>query len=81
ASQEEDQVATTGTEQPATSTTRTVESSDDPVCVESESVAKTDLTSSPGRSALPVQPDVPEVASQDDDQVATTATEQPATST
>ncbi|HFI0059429.1 TPA: hypothetical protein ACGOTZ_001634, partial [Streptococcus suis] len=68
------------TEQSATSKTLTVESSDEPVGVESESVAKTELTSSPGRSALPVQPEVTEVASQEEDQVATTATEQPATS-
>ncbi|HFI0431851.1 TPA: IdeS/Mac family cysteine endopeptidase [Streptococcus suis] len=80
ASQEETQVATTVTEQPATSKTLTVESSDEPVGVESESVAKTELTSSPGRSALPVQPEVTEVASQEETQVATTVTEQPATS-
>ncbi|HEM5128232.1 TPA: hypothetical protein U1254_002282, partial [Streptococcus suis] len=80
ASQEEDQVATTVTEQSATAKTLTVESSDEPVGVESETVVKTELTSSPGRSALPVQPEVTEVASQEEDQVATTATEQPATS-
>ncbi|HEM5269936.1 TPA: IdeS/Mac family cysteine endopeptidase [Streptococcus suis] len=79
ASQEEDQVATIVTEQSATSKTLTVESSDEPVGVESESIAKTELTSSPGRSALPVQPEVTEVASQEEDQVATTVTEQPAT--
>nr|WP_238138976.1 IdeS/Mac family cysteine endopeptidase [Streptococcus suis] len=79
ASQEEDQVATTVTEQSATAKTLTVESSDEPVGVESESVAKTELTSSPGRSALPVQPEVTEVASQEETQVATTVTEQPAT--
>ncbi|MGC4430476.1 IdeS/Mac family cysteine endopeptidase [Streptococcus suis] len=79
ASQEEDQVATTVTEQPATSKTLTVESSDEPVGVESESVAKTELTSSPGRPAIPVQPEVTEVASQEENQVATTVTEQPAT--
>ncbi|HFI2430979.1 TPA: IdeS/Mac family cysteine endopeptidase [Streptococcus suis] len=76
ASQEEDQVATTVTEQPATSKTLTVESSDEPVGVESETVAKPAPTSSPGRSAIPVQP---EVASQEETQVATTVTEQPAT--
>ncbi|HFI0215021.1 TPA: IdeS/Mac family cysteine endopeptidase [Streptococcus suis] len=76
ASQEEDQVATTATEQPATSKTLTVESSDEPVGVESETVAKPAPTSSPGRSAIPVQP---EVASQEETQVATTVTEQPAT--
>ncbi|HFI0101522.1 TPA: IdeS/Mac family cysteine endopeptidase [Streptococcus suis] len=80
ASQEEDQVATIVTEQSATSKTLTVESSDEPVGVESESIAKTELTSSPGRSALPVQPEVTEVASQEETQVATTVTEQPATS-
>ncbi|NQN11688.1 YSIRK-type signal peptide-containing protein [Streptococcus suis] len=76
ASQEEDQVATTVTEQPATAKTLTVESSDEPVGVESETVAKPAPTSSPGRSAIPVQP---EVASQEETQVATTVTEQPAT--
>ncbi|HFR3186271.1 TPA: IdeS/Mac family cysteine endopeptidase [Streptococcus suis] len=80
ASQEEDQVAAIVTEQSATAKTLTVESSDEPVGVESETVVKTELTSSPGRSALPVQPEVTEVASQEEDQVATTATEQPATS-
>ncbi|HFI2658952.1 TPA: IdeS/Mac family cysteine endopeptidase [Streptococcus suis] len=79
ASQEEDQVATTVTEQSATAKTLTVESSDEPVGVESETVVKTELTSSPGRSALPVQPEVTEVASQEETQVATTVTEQPAT--
>ncbi|HEL2591974.1 TPA: IdeS/Mac family cysteine endopeptidase [Streptococcus suis] len=79
ASQEETQVATIVTEQSATAKTLTVESSDEPVGVESESVAKTELTSSPGRSALPVQPEVTEVASQEETQVATTVTEQPAT--
>ncbi|MGU7937818.1 hypothetical protein ACS6ZM_11220, partial [Streptococcus suis] len=77
--QEEDQVATTVTEQPATSKTLTVESSDEPVGVESDTVAKPAPTSSPGRSALPVQPEVTEVASQEEDQVATTVTEQSAT--
>nr|WP_105112580.1 hypothetical protein [Streptococcus suis] len=81
ASQEEDQVATTVTEQPATSKTTTVESSlDEPASAESETVAQPAPTSSPGRSALPVQPEVTEVASQEEDQVATTVTEQPATS-
>nr|WP_261310989.1 IdeS/Mac family cysteine endopeptidase [Streptococcus suis] len=80
ASQEEDQVATTATEQPATAKTLTVESSDEPVGVESETVVKTELTSSPGRSALPVQPEVTEVASQEETQVAPVVTEQPATS-
>ncbi|HEP1811265.1 TPA: hypothetical protein VB894_002182, partial [Streptococcus suis] len=81
ASQEETQVATTVTEQPATSKTTTVEASlDEPASAESETVAQPAPTSSPGRSALPVQPEVTEVASQEEDQVATTATEQPATS-
>ncbi|HEL9637533.1 TPA: hypothetical protein U0K40_002269, partial [Streptococcus suis] len=80
ASQEEDQVATTVTEQSATAKTLTVESSDEPVGVESETVVKTELTSSPGRSALPVQPEVTEVASQEETQVAPVVTEQPATS-
>ncbi len=79
ASQEETQVATTVTEQPATAKTLTVESSDEPVGVESESVAQPAPTSSPGRSAIPVQPEVTEVASQEEDQVATTVTEQSAT--
>ncbi|WP_104930199.1 IdeS/Mac family cysteine endopeptidase [Streptococcus suis] len=80
ASQEEDQVATTVTEQPATSKTTTVEASlDEPASAESETVAQPAPTSSPGRSALPVQPEVTEVASQEEDQVATTVTEQPAT--
>ncbi|HEM5471027.1 TPA: hypothetical protein U1608_001998, partial [Streptococcus suis] len=35
---------------------------DEPVGVESETVAKTELTSSPGRSAIPVQPEVTGVA-------------------
>ncbi|HEL2554150.1 TPA: IdeS/Mac family cysteine endopeptidase [Streptococcus suis] len=76
ASQEETQVAPVVTEQPATSKTLTVETSDEPVGVESETVAKPAPTSSPGRSAIPVQP---EVASQEETQVATTVTEQPAT--
>ncbi|MEG3299028.1 hypothetical protein RFL35_10760, partial [Streptococcus suis] len=81
ASQEEDQVATTATEQPATSKTTTVEASlDEPASAESETVAQPAPTSSPGRSAIPVQPEVTEVASQEEDQVATTVTEQPATS-
>ncbi|MDG4517355.1 IdeS/Mac family cysteine endopeptidase, partial [Streptococcus suis] len=78
---EETQVAPVVTEQPATSKTTTVEASfDESASVESETVAQPAPTSSPGRSALPVQPEVTEVASQEEDQVATTATEQPATS-
>ncbi|WP_105159456.1 IdeS/Mac family cysteine endopeptidase [Streptococcus suis] len=80
ASQEETQVATTVTEQPATSKTTTVEASlDEPASAESETVAQPAPTSSPGRSAIPVQPEVTEVASQEEDQVATTVTEQSAT--
>ncbi|HEL1981431.1 TPA: IdeS/Mac family cysteine endopeptidase [Streptococcus suis] len=59
---EEDQVATTAIEQPATSKTLTVESSNEPLGVESETVAKTELTSSPGTLDIPVQPEVTEVA-------------------
>ncbi|CYU13207.1 IdeS/Mac family cysteine endopeptidase [Streptococcus suis] len=60
---EEDQVATTATEQPATSKTTRVEASlDEPVGVESVTVAKTELTSSLGTLAIPVQPEVTEVA-------------------
>ncbi|WP_449452060.1 IdeS/Mac family cysteine endopeptidase, partial [Streptococcus suis] len=54
----EEQVATTATEQPATSKTLTVKSSDEPVGVESETVAKTELTSSPGTLDIPIQPEV-----------------------
>ncbi|HFU4057639.1 TPA: IdeS/Mac family cysteine endopeptidase [Streptococcus suis] len=78
---EETQVAPVVTEQPATSKTTTVEASlDEPASAESETVAQPAPTSSPGRSALPVQPEVTEVASQEEDQVATTVTEQSATS-
>ncbi|HEM6453296.1 TPA: IdeS/Mac family cysteine endopeptidase [Streptococcus suis] len=77
---EEDQVATTATEQPATSKTLTVESSNEPLGVESETVAKTELTSSSGTLDILVQPEVTEVASQEETQVATTVIEQPATS-
>ncbi|WP_024419323.1 IdeS/Mac family cysteine endopeptidase [Streptococcus suis] len=77
---EETQVAPVVTEQPATSKTTTVEASfDESASVESETVAQPAPTSSPGRSALPVQPEVTEVASQEEDQVATTVTEQSAT--
>ncbi|MGO0107714.1 IdeS/Mac family cysteine endopeptidase, partial [Streptococcus suis] len=70
---EETQVAPVVTEQPATSKTTTVEASlDEPASVESETVAQPAPTSSPGRSAIPVQPEVTEVASQEEDQVATT---------
>ncbi|MEG3241422.1 IdeS/Mac family cysteine endopeptidase, partial [Streptococcus suis] len=78
---EEDQVATTATEQPATSKTTRVEASlDEPAGAESETVIQTAPISSPGTLAIPVQPEVTEVASQEETQVATTATEQPATS-
>ncbi|HEM4147205.1 TPA: IdeS/Mac family cysteine endopeptidase [Streptococcus suis] len=53
---------------------------DEPASAESETVSQPVPISSPDRSAIPVQPEVPEVASQEEDQVATTATEQPATS-
>ncbi|MFM0793808.1 IdeS/Mac family cysteine endopeptidase [Streptococcus suis] len=56
ASQEEDQVATTVTEQPATAKTLTVESSDEPVGVESESVAKNEATLVPVAEDIPVLP-------------------------
>ncbi|WP_421409666.1 IdeS/Mac family cysteine endopeptidase [Streptococcus suis] len=80
ASQEESQVATTVTEQPATAKTTTVEASlDESASAESEPVSQTTPTSSPDRSAIPVQPEVTEVASQEESQVATTVTEQPAT--
>nr|WP_074391102.1 IdeS/Mac family cysteine endopeptidase [Streptococcus suis] len=77
---EEDQVATTATEQPATSKTTTVQASlDEPAGSESEPVFQPASISSPDRSAIPVQPEVTEVASQEESQVATTVTEQPAT--
>ncbi len=77
---EEDQVATTVTEQSATAKTTTVEASlDEPASVESETVAQPAPTSSPGRSALPVQPEVTEVASQEETQDERTVTEQLAT--
>nr|WP_024408992.1 IdeS/Mac family cysteine endopeptidase [Streptococcus suis] len=77
---EEDQVATTATEQPATAKTTTVEVSlDEPAGSESEPVFQPASISSPDRSAIPVQPEVTEVASQEESQVATTVTEQPAT--
>ncbi|MGQ7508612.1 IdeS/Mac family cysteine endopeptidase [Streptococcus suis] len=59
----EDQVATTVTEQPATTKDTTVEAFlDEPASVESETVSQTTPTSSPDRSAIPVQPEVTEVA-------------------
>ncbi len=74
---EEDQVATTATEQPATSKTTTVQASlDEPASAESETVSQPAPISSQDRSDIPVQP---EVASQEESQVATTVTEQPAT--
>ncbi|HFI0027653.1 TPA: IdeS/Mac family cysteine endopeptidase [Streptococcus suis] len=80
ASQEESQVATTVTEQPATTKDTTVEAFlDEPASAESETVSQPVPISSPDRSAIPVQPEVPEVASQEESQVATTVTEQPAT--
>ncbi|HFI0363341.1 TPA: hypothetical protein ACGOWT_002345, partial [Streptococcus suis] len=53
---EETQVATTVTEQPATAKTLTVESSDEPVGVESESVAKNEATLVPVAEDIPVLP-------------------------
>ncbi len=80
ASQEESQVATTVTEQPATAKTTTVEVSlDEPAGSESEPVFQPASISSPDRLAIPVQPEVTEVVSQEESQVATTVTEQPAT--
>ncbi|MFM0683648.1 IdeS/Mac family cysteine endopeptidase [Streptococcus suis] len=78
ASQEESQVATTVTKQPATTKDTTVEAFlDDPASAESEPVSQPAPISSPDRSAIPVQPEVTEVASQEESQVATTVTEQP----
>ncbi|MFM0820695.1 IdeS/Mac family cysteine endopeptidase [Streptococcus suis] len=62
ASQEETQVATTVTEQPATAKTLTVESSDELAGAESETVAQTSPTSSPGTLDIPFPPEVTEVA-------------------
>ncbi|HEM3467037.1 TPA: IdeS/Mac family cysteine endopeptidase [Streptococcus suis] len=63
ASQEESQVATTATEQPATTKTTKVQASlDEPASSESETVAQPASISSPDRSAIPVQPEVPEVS-------------------
>ncbi|HEM5641954.1 TPA: IdeS/Mac family cysteine endopeptidase [Streptococcus suis] len=63
ASQEETQVATTATEQPATSKTTRVEASlDEPAGAESETVAQTSPTSSPGTLDIPFPPEVTEVS-------------------
>ncbi|MCB2859528.1 IdeS/Mac family cysteine endopeptidase [Streptococcus suis] len=60
---EEDQVATTATEQPATSKTTTVQASlDEPAGSESETVSQLAPISSQDRSDIPVQPEVPEVS-------------------
>ncbi|WP_277845641.1 IdeS/Mac family cysteine endopeptidase [Streptococcus suis] len=60
---EEDQVATTATEQPATSKTTTVQASlDDPASAESEPVSQPAPISSPDRLDIPVQPEVTEVS-------------------
>ncbi|HFU3941559.1 TPA: IdeS/Mac family cysteine endopeptidase [Streptococcus suis] len=60
---EEDQVATTATEQPATSKTTTIQASlDEPASAESETVSQPAPISSPDRSAIPVQPEVTEVS-------------------
>ncbi|MCK3976468.1 YSIRK-type signal peptide-containing protein [Streptococcus suis] len=59
---EEDQVATTATEQPAASKTTTVQLSlDEPASAESENVTQTAPTSSPGTLDIPVQPEGTEV--------------------
>ncbi|MDY7331697.1 IdeS/Mac family cysteine endopeptidase [Streptococcus suis] len=58
----EEQVATTATEQPATSKTTRVETSlDEPAGAESETITQTAPTSSPGTLDIPVQPEVIEV--------------------
>ncbi|MBS8100614.1 YSIRK-type signal peptide-containing protein [Streptococcus suis] len=76
---EEDQVVTTATEQPATSKTTTIQASlDEPASVESETVSQPAPISSPDRSAIPVQPEATEVASQEEIQDERTVTEQPA---
>ncbi|HFI0400152.1 TPA: IdeS/Mac family cysteine endopeptidase [Streptococcus suis] len=63
ASQEESQVATTVTEQPATTKDTTVEAFlDEPASAESETVSQPAPISSPDRSDIPVQPEVPEVS-------------------
>ncbi|HEM5321380.1 TPA: hypothetical protein U1387_001842, partial [Streptococcus suis] len=62
ASQEETQLETTVTEQSATAKTLTVESLDEPVGVERETVTQTSPISSPGTLDIPVQPEVTEVA-------------------
>ncbi|HEM3463265.1 TPA: IdeS/Mac family cysteine endopeptidase [Streptococcus suis] len=60
---EEDQVATTVTEQPATTKDTTVEAFlDDPASAESETVSQPAPISSPDRSDIPVQPEVTEVS-------------------
>ncbi|MEI4314669.1 IdeS/Mac family cysteine endopeptidase [Streptococcus suis] len=66
--------------EPETFSAPVVEASlDEPASAESEPVSQPAPISSPDRSAIPVQPEVPEVASQEESQVATTVTEQPAT--
>ncbi|WP_105136200.1 IdeS/Mac family cysteine endopeptidase [Streptococcus suis] len=65
---------------PETVSAPVVEASlDEPAGSESEPVSQTTPTSSPGKSDISVQPEVTEVASQEESQVATTVTEQPAT--
>ncbi|WP_105142710.1 IdeS/Mac family cysteine endopeptidase [Streptococcus suis] len=77
---EEDQVATTATEQPATTKTTKVQASlDEPAGSESETVSQPAPISSPDRSAIPVQPEATEVASQEEIQDERTVTEQLAT--
>ncbi|HEM2652500.1 TPA: IdeS/Mac family cysteine endopeptidase [Streptococcus suis] len=77
---EETQVAPVVSEQSAATKTTTVEASLEAlISIESETVAKTELTSSPGTLDIPIQPEVTEVASQEETQVETTVAEQPAT--
>ncbi|HEM4205490.1 IdeS/Mac family cysteine endopeptidase [Streptococcus suis] len=60
---EEDQVATTATEQPATSKTTTIQASlDEPASAESEPVSQPAPISSQDRSDVPIQPEVTEVS-------------------
>ncbi|MCL4881498.1 IdeS/Mac family cysteine endopeptidase [Streptococcus suis] len=76
----EDQVATTATEQPATTKTTKVQASlDEPAGSESETVSQPAPISSQDRSDIPVQPEATEVASQEEIQDERTVTEQLAT--
>ncbi|MFH6650648.1 IdeS/Mac family cysteine endopeptidase [Streptococcus suis] len=65
---------------PETISVPVVEASlDEPASAESETVSQPAPISSPDRSAIPVQPEAPEVASQEEIQDERTVTEQPAT--